>query len=100
MIATTRTEVKEPVKRKVHDVKLLAQYVKPVASGKKPFEIRYNDRGYQVGDKLILNGWDKEKNEYTGEIIDCLITYVLRGGQFGLESRYVALGIKVLGANF
>ena len=99
-IATSRTDSKEPAKRKVHEVKIIPRFIKAVASGKKPFEIRYNDRNYQEGDKLILKGWDNNAQVYTGEVVDCVITFVLRGGQFGIETRYAALGLKVLGANF
>ena len=102
MIASTRTKNEPEVRKgpKNHEVKILPQFIKPLVSGKKSFEIRYNDRDYQVGDKLVLNGWDKEKGEYTGQVIDCIITYVLWGGQYGIEPRYVGLGLKVLGANF
>lgn len=82
-----------------HEVKVLPQFVKPIVTGRKQFEIRYNDRDYRVGDKLILKEWDEEKSEFTGVIIDCSITYLLKGGQYGIEPRYVVLGIKLLGTN-
>lgn len=37
---------------KIHEIKLLKEYAKPKQLGLKPFEIRKNDRNYQVGDLI------------------------------------------------
>jgi hypothetical protein len=37
-----------------HVLKILPQYYCRVADGSKTFEYRYNDRGYQPGDIVIL----------------------------------------------
>jgi hypothetical protein len=37
-----------------HILKIDEPYYNAVASGKKTFEIRYNDRGYQAGDNVVL----------------------------------------------
>lgn len=47
--------------RRSFSLKTWTQYYDDVAAGKKPFEIRVNDRGYRVGDILIL----KRYNPYT-----------------------------------
>jgi hypothetical protein len=39
----------------VHTLKCLATYFDDVLEGKKCFECRKDDRGFQVGDKLLLN---------------------------------------------
>lgn len=41
-----------------HYLKLNDKFFDAVVSGKKPFEIRRNDRGYQVGDMLVLTRTD------------------------------------------
>ncbi|MCX7610250.1 MAG: DUF3850 domain-containing protein [Ignavibacterium sp.] len=38
----------------VHKLKIYPEFFKEVCSGKKTFEIRKNDRGFQVGDILLL----------------------------------------------
>ena len=40
---------------KVHELKLNTKYFDDVKDGTKTFEIRKNDRGYQVGDLLSLS---------------------------------------------
>ena len=35
---------------KLHEIKLMSENAKPKSKGLKPFEIRKNDRDYQVGD--------------------------------------------------
>lgn len=40
---------------KLHEIKLLEQYARAKKDGIKPFEIRKNDRDYQVGDLVKYN---------------------------------------------
>lgn len=61
--------------------------------GNKPFEIRKNDRDFQVGDVLILKEWDNIK--YSGREIGAVVRYVLRDF-IGLQEGYVALGLQIL----
>lgn len=73
-----------------------------VKDGTKTFEVRLNDRHYKVGDELLLEEfepkdyWDPEdprEDRYTGNILHRVITYILNGGQYGIEKGYVVLGI-------
>jgi hypothetical protein len=78
----------------MHEVKINPVFFKLVANGTKPFELRKNDRDYKVGDRILLREYCSEKKEYTDQFCIKGISYVLNGGSFGLDSSYVALGLK------
>lgn len=79
----------------VHDLKILPEYFEPVAEGLKTFEVRKNDRGFAVGDRLILREWQKlPYNCYTGGEIEAVVTYILDSEEY-LQPGYVVLGIEV-----
>lgn len=77
-----------------HKLKILPEYYQAAASGNKPFELRKNDRDYKLGDKLELQEWDGEN--YTGREVHSYITYILKGGQFGLDETYCILGTRII----
>ena len=78
----------------VHNIKIKKKYYDAVLSGEKTFEIRKNDRDYQVGDIIhfvpIADDCNMiiphNPNEYK-------ITYVFHGGEYGLEKEYCVFGI-------
>ena len=79
---------------KIHAIKLQRQFYDDVLSGRKNFEIRENDGGYQCGDFLDLKPWDTSNHCYCEPYtsIKREISYVLSG--WGLKDGYVALGLK------
>lgn len=77
---------------KVHEVKTLPKYFQPQAEGLKPFEVRHNDRGYQVGDILRQKEWTQESG-YTGRTLDMEIIYVLDDSAYCKEG-FVVLGLR------
>lgn len=79
---------------KILYLKTLPEYFRAILSGEKNFEIRKNDRNFQVGDVLVLLEYDISKKEYTDRIISKKITYILPGGQFGVEEDYCIMGLK------
>lgn len=85
-----------------HILKTLPDYWYAIERGEKPFEVRRDDRGFQKGDILILRRLEKTSTgslrlDYSQDSYHDLhrkITYVLTGGQFGIEPGYVVLGLK------
>ena len=77
-----------------HELKLNKRFEKPVWRGEKQFEIRKNDRDYQVGDLIRFHVVDDRGNAWNSLLsrVTFEITYVLSG--WGLEPGYVALGIR------
>ncbi len=58
--------------------KVWKEYFELIASGKKKTELRLADFDIQEGDTLILEEWDKDKQEYTGRKIETTATYILK----------------------
>lgn len=79
-------------KRKIHELKILPKYFEEVMNLNKKFELRKDDRGYQVGDFVLLKEF--ENGLYTGRESHCLkITYILRNcPEYGLEDGYCIFG--------
>lgn len=84
---------------KVHEIKSWPDFFQPIIDGAKPFEVRYNDRKYNVGDALLIREWDDRKGVYTGRTVRRLITYILEGVPggipplAGLARNYCVLGL-------
>ncbi len=49
----------------IHTVKCYPEYFKLLLDGSKPFEVRENDRIYEVGDYLAVNEFLPEEDPYT-----------------------------------
>lgn len=91
-----------------HELKTLPAYWDAVQRGEKTFEVRRDDRGFQKGDELQLvrhNGRHiippdtpmlSEKYCVEHYTLRREITYILTGGQFGIEPGYVVMGLKEL----
>lgn len=86
-------ETKVAMNITTHYLKIHPNYFGAVCSGRKKFEIRYNDRDFQTYDTLVLQEYDPETNSYTGQEITKTITYILHGPTIGVESGYCILSI-------
>lgn len=74
-----------------HHLKTWPEYFQAVRSGVKTFEARRDDRGFEVGDILVLAEWDPRTGFFSGEKEVRTITYILRG------TEHVAPGYCILG---
>lgn len=102
---------------KLHELKIKHEYLVDVATGKKTFELRKNDRDYQVGDLIRFIELEEEEEklgalEELEKSIKQLsinlkykispndlyrIQYILKDvPQYGLDKDYCILGIKKL----
>ncbi|MGT3227270.1 DUF3850 domain-containing protein [Yersinia enterocolitica] len=59
---------------KTHQLKILPEYYQAVIEGKKKAELRENDRGYSIGDYLLLTEWDGGGDAYTGRKVIVEVT--------------------------
>ena len=89
---------------KLHELKILHKYLLDVDLGNKTFELRKNDRDYQVGDLIrfidIREDDSTAKNQIEPNIDENTlyrITYVLKDVEkYGLDRDYCILAIKKL----
>lgn len=79
-----------------HHIKLSHHYADAVLCGQKNFEIRYNDRGYQRGDKVVFTVVDDSKITISHPLSHetFIITYLVHG--YGLEKDWCVFGIRPL----
>ncbi len=79
----------------LHIIKIKEPYADAIIDGRKTFEVRLNDRGYNAGDKvqfevIYSDGILFSTHPLNDKIYG--ITYVHSG--LGLEANYVVFGIK------
>jgi hypothetical protein len=76
----------------IHELKIAPEYFEAVANGLKQFELRKDDRNFQVNDLVVLKEYDN--GAYTGRTLRHLpIKYVLRNcPQYGLQDGYCIIG--------
>lgn len=73
---------------RVHNLKTWPEYYAAVRGGSKRFELRLNDRDFQVGDKVALSEYDPKTESYTNDHMHLRITYVYTGSEFGLKEGW------------
>ena len=86
-----------------HELKTDAEVFDAVVSGKKTYEIRYNDRNFVVGDVLILRktlytGQEMREGKplvYVDDAIERSVSHVLKGPIYGLSDGWVILSIAI-----
>lgn len=109
----------------VHNLKTCPDPFAAILDGRKRYEIRQDDRGFAVGDELLLREYEPHRKtidrarldttnasslstdttgsrfyvvdpHYTGRSIRARITYKSEGGTWGLPRGLCVLGIEVL----
>lgn len=71
-----------------------------VERGDKTFEVRRDDRGFQKGDVLILEKFDRVKQRHVldtwgnRQTLRRKIKFILTGGQYGIEPGHVVMAIR------
>lgn len=86
-----------------HELKTDSDVFRATLATFKPWEIRYNDRGFKPGDtvRLLETRYCSEAMkkgmplEYTGVEIEGLIEYVLEGPVYGLKDGWCIFTVAV-----
>lgn len=63
---------------RIHELKCWPEPFEALRDGRKRFELRRNDRGFDLGDRLLLEEWNPATRQHTGRKIGATISYVTR----------------------
>lgn len=80
----------------IHDLKILPEFYVPVVTGIKTFEIRKDDRCFEVGDFIKLREWT-EGEGYSGNSVEGVITYITNYNQ---AEGYVVFSFEITKREF
>ena len=76
-----------------HEIKIRPEYFEKAKDWSKPFELRKDDRPYQLGDIVILKEFSYSEGIYTGRQAVRKISYILRDcPDYGLKDGYCIIG--------
>lgn len=75
----------------IHELKIYNEYFEDVLTGVKSFEIRKNDRNFNVGDLLALNEFDGVT--YTGRCCLVSVDYIMNNPDY-VKENMVVMSIK------
>lgn len=87
---------------KTHHVKSWSHFFDAIKDGKKTHDLRKDDRGYEVGDYLVLQKYDFVSGKYTGDAVVAEITYITNNrfpcaySSSVLPHDYCILSLKLL----
>lgn len=77
-----------------HKLKTVAPHFEHVLSGVKRAEIRRDDRGFAVGDVLVLCEYDPASDTYSGRKLEVRVTHILAEFE-GLAPGFVAISFEL-----
>lgn len=76
-----------------HYLKTWPEFFRAVKDERKTFEVRKNDRDFREGDTLVLEEYDPQTGLYSHDQVTRYVTYVLKGGHFGIAEGFAVLGL-------
>jgi hypothetical protein len=88
-----------------HELKTWPHEFQAMLDGKKTHEVRRNDRGYEVGDTLVLREWSPvrfrnrygaecEPGGYTERVAYFTVDHLTPGGSFGLPPDLCVMSVR------
>lgn len=79
-----------------HVLKISKPYADAIAEGKKNFEVRLNDRGYNAGDEVSFIVKEGGLTVFNHPLCDKKFEIIYVHSGLGLKEEYVVFGIKEL----
>jgi len=79
-----------------HLLKTWPEAFQAIVDKRKTYEIRVNDREFQVGDVLHLQEFNPETRMYTGRDEVRRVSHMTRGGEWGLPDHLCVLALQTV----
>lgn len=79
-----------------HDLKCWPEPWLALRHETKRHEFRKDDRGFNVGDTLLLREWNPETGDYSGDELIAEVTYLSRGPEWGIPAGYVVMSVRLV----
>lgn len=87
----------------IHHLDCWPEFFHALVDGSKTCEMRPNDRGFRVGDKLIQHCLKHNRRgasrDDSVEPFAAKITHIVQGGKFGIQPGYAMLSLLVVEDN-
>jgi hypothetical protein len=95
---------------RTHELKTWPEPFQAVRDFRKHCEVRVDDRGFAVGDRLVPREWDPgkiasttlttsgltvERGAYTDRTVTVEVTHIVPGGRFGIAADHCVMSIVV-----
>ncbi len=93
-----------------HTLKVWPEFYDAIQAGVKTWEFRRDDRGFRVGDELVLEEWlPADRPPFNGrygytddtftvvKAIRVKVTYILHGGRLGVPKGFCIMSIERMG---
>jgi hypothetical protein len=78
-----------------HELKTWPKGFVAIWDGLKRYEMRKDDRGFKVGDRLNLREWDPDTGAYSGRHIVAQVPYITKAADFpGLQEGFVIMALQ------
>lgn len=84
---------------KIHTIKTVNPYFTLARDGVKGFELRKNDRNFEINDWIISREYSPELDKYSDRVLIGKIIYALQNF-VGLEKDYCILQIQYIQSTF
>lgn len=82
---------------KTHYLKTWPEYFSDLKKGLKDFEVRYNDREFNVGDDVICQEYNPTTKQYSGHTLLFKIKYIASWNDNTIMGLALKVGYSVLG---
>lgn len=87
---------KEEKKVLTHYLKTWPDVFEETWAGRKVHEWRRDDRGFELGDRVVLEEFEPAGERYLGRKITAEITFISRGPEWGIPEGFAVFSLRVI----